>query len=336
MGEIDLVIETAIFLKNLELLGFDEQTGIDGETFFGFLVPIRGRYQAHEKMTFELGAVLGQDFGDEDELNIVEPLARLVYEPIKELFLVAGTILPTHWIHDAILDDVQKLRINAEHGLQARTNFKRWKHDTWINWRIREDEFTPEEFEVGTATQLRLLERALWLNGEFLWAHVGGKKNQTSRIENNLALLVGASCGFAHPLDLDFLDEVRIGVNYLYSTDERRGLPELHGDGYEFFTTMDVHPLSNIFLRFHGSYFDSEEFLARRGDPLYGLDKYAQLGAVAIYSLAAGLRIETGIVGQYNTDADNDDDLLNYSFQINFIWGEGFAQKFLSPRPVKP
>ena len=61
IGDVDLVLETAVFMKNLELIGFNEQTGIDGETFIGFLVPIRGRYRAHESLTFEFGAVLGHN-----------------------------------------------------------------------------------------------------------------------------------------------------------------------------------------------------------------------------------------------------------------------------------
>jgi hypothetical protein len=107
-------------------------------------------------------------------------------------------------------------------------------------------------------------------------------------------------------------------------------MPEQRGAGHEVFAAMDIHPKSNIFLRFHGSYFDGDEFLARRGDPLYGLDKYGQLGAAAVFSLPAGLRIETGIVGQYNND--HDDDLTNYTFQINLTWGEAFIPSFLRPR----
>jgi hypothetical protein len=71
-------LKPLFFLKNLELIGFEEQTGIDGETFIGFFAPVRGRYRAHESLSFELGAVLGQNFGDDDELDIAEPLVRLV------------------------------------------------------------------------------------------------------------------------------------------------------------------------------------------------------------------------------------------------------------------
>ena len=59
-------------------------------------------------------------------------------------------------------------------------------------------------------------------------------------------------------------------------------------------------------------------------------EKYAQLGAMAIYSLPAGLRIETCIVGQFNNDGV--DDVSNYTFQINFTWGEAFVPNFLRPR----
>ena len=315
--------------KNLELSGFDDQTGIKGETFYGFLAPLRGRYRAHEKVSFELGAVLGKDYGDRDELNKAEPLVRLVYEPIDELFIVGGTILQTHWIHDAILDDVIKFEINAEQGFQARVNFKRWKHDTWINWRIREGSFDPEEFEVGTSTRFCLLEQSLWLNGEGMWSHVGGQKTRSSRVENNFALIGGASYGFPHPIGFRFLDELRIGANYMYSNDRGRNIPDQTGNGYELFARMDMHPLSNIFFRVHGSYFDGDKFLARRGDQLYRLDKYGQLGTNVIFSLPAGLRIEAGIVGQYNNDYV--DDLINYTFQINFVWGGAFKVNFLKP-----
>ena len=57
--------------KMLEALSED---GFDGETFLGFLLPVRLRLRPHELVTLELGAVLGQNFGDEDELDIAEPL----------------------------------------------------------------------------------------------------------------------------------------------------------------------------------------------------------------------------------------------------------------------
>ena len=62
------------------------------------------------------------------------------------------------------------------------------------------------------------------------------------------------------------------------------------------------------------------------------MEKYAQLGAVAIYSLPAGLRIETGIVGHFNNDGV--DDVSNYTFQINLVWGEAFIPNFLRTRKV--
>lgn len=43
----------------------------------------------------------------------------------------------------------------------------------------------------------------------------------------------------------------------------------------------------------------------------------------------AGLRIEAGIVVQYINDYE--DDLINYTFQINFVWGGAFKVNFLKP-----
>ena len=333
VSEVDFIIETAFFFKNLELIGFNQQTGIDGETFFGFLTPLRIRYRAHQQVTVETGGVFGQDFGDEDKLNIAEPLLRLVYEPTDDLFIIAGTIFPTHWIHDAILDDVQKLRLNAEQGLQLRIDFNCFKQDTWINWHVREDTWTAEEFDVGNTSRLNFFQNTLHLNGELLYAHAGGQKNLTNRVEHNITMLGGSSYGFFHPFNLEAVKEMRFGANYFYSIDDDRGKSTESGDGWELYTFMDSFPKENILLRIHGSYFDGSDFLARRGDPLYGLDHYGQVGAVAIFNLPAGLRIETSFVRQFTRD--DYDDLENYTVGINLIWGDSFFPNFLQARKTQ-
>ena len=66
--------------------------------------------------------------------------------------------------------------------------------------------------------------------------------------------------------------------------------------------------------------------LARRGDGIYRRDEYAKLGATAILDLPSGARLESGIVGQYI------DDGMNYTFLINFTWGQAFKIDFLEPR----
>jgi hypothetical protein len=331
VGEIDLVLEAAPFFKNLELSGLDPADNsagaeVDGETFFGFLLPLRLRYRAHERVTFELGAVVGQDFGDEDELDIAEPLARLGWEPWDDFFLVMGTIFPTHWIHDALLDDVQKLRTNAEQGFQARVDRRRWQQDTWINWRVRETGTDPEEFEVGSASRLLLLDRTLWLDLQLMYAHVGGQVSTSPRVEDNVAGLAGASYGWRAPLGLRAVDEVRVGAHYLFAHDEGRGLPDLDGDGYEVRAALDAHPLERLLVRVNGSWFSGSDLLAERGDPLYWFPDYGQLGLSAVWILPAGLRIEAGVVGQWNEGT------FNNTYLLAFTWGQGFRLDFLEPR----
>lgn len=327
VGKINLALETAIFFKNLELIGFDlDKDGFEGETFFGFLMPLRVRYRAHKRLTFEAGVVLGQDFGHNDAFNVIEPLLRLGCEPIDGVFLIAGSIIPTHWIHDAIHDDVQKLRRSVEQGLQVRTDLKRLKHDSWINWRIQEDRFTAEEFEVGSSTRLIFLDNTLWLDGQVMWAHKGGQVNVTDVIVHDITLLGGLSYGFFQPFSILCINEFRLGANYFYSNKYTRPLPRLIGRGYEILAFADTNPWKRLQLRLNASYFKGNNFLADRGDPLYGLDNYAQLGAAVLLNLPSGLLLEAGFVLQYT------DDHWSNTYFINFTWGQGFMIDFLKGR----
>ena len=315
VGELALVIEIEVFLKNIEVSGL---TTFDGETFIGFLVPLRVRYRAHEQLTIEVGAVLGQDFGDEDELNAADPLVRLAYEPAADVFVVAGTILPTHWIHDALHDDTRKFRTGAEQGIQIRADRTKLKQDLWLNWRVREDDFTAEEFEVGNATQVRLFDARLWVDVQFLFAHVGGQKTSVNRVETNFSSLAGLSYGFPHPFGCDAIDEIRFGARVLYVSDDVQNQPKTSASGWEAFFSVDLHPRRNVLLRIFGSWYSGDEFAARLGDPLYALDDYGQLALAALFDVANDLRIEIGIAAQWT------DDRLNYTFVVTFAWGRAF------------
>jgi hypothetical protein len=325
VGHVDLVTESAVFIKNLELTGLDGR-GINGETFMGFLLPVRARYRAHERLSVELGAILGHNFGDENTLDVAEPLVRLAYEPGENLFAIAGTILPTHWIHDAIYDDVNKFRTGAEQGFQFRADRGRFKEDLWISWRVREGQVTPEEFEVASATQYRMLDDALWLDAQVLCSHVGGQRSASPRVGNNVTLLGGASYGFAGPLGCTSIDELRVAARYLYSSDDTDQTAGVTGCGYELCAWFDMHPDDRVLLRFHGSYFEGNDLLARRGDPLYRLDRYGQVGGVALFEVVDDLCIETSAVAQLTEDS------FNYTFMLNFIWGHAFTVDFLQPR----
>ena len=161
-GDLSLIAEVDFFAKNLELTG---SPNIDGETFFGYAVPIRLNYLASDQVQIELGAFLGRNYGDDDSLDNAEPLARVIYQPLPSMFGIAGSLIQTHWIHDGLWDDVFLFRDAQESGLQFRSDLERLKADYWINWRVRETEIRSEQFDGAGANQLRFGQ--LWLMHSF-------------------------------------------------------------------------------------------------------------------------------------------------------------------------
>ena len=316
INSLDFIVETVFFAKNLELIGFKDSTGINGETFIGSVLPMRFRYQPHRDVTLECGAVLGQNFGDKNSLDIIEPLTRIVYTPKKDLFIIGGTILPTHWIHDALHDDIQIFRANTEQGFQLRVDKDSFKQDTWINWRIREDKNQAEEFEVGSTTQMRFLNNSLWIDGQLFWAHIGGQKNTSNQVLNNRTLLGSVSYGMSVNTMLAPIKEVRMGASYLQSYNELHS-PD-NGHGIELSIRCDTYPSDNMLIRIFGSHFKGSQYSSWRGDPLYQFNKYSQIGCTSLYTHPSGMSLEASVVGQY---AEN---LFNYTFMLNLIWGKTF------------
>lgn len=323
--KLEFIAEAAVFLKNLELDGYPAAKKIEGETFIGFLAPVRLRYRAHQDVTIEGGAVLGHNFGDDDSLDNVDAIVRLVYEPFENVYVIAGTILPTHWIHDALHDDVNKFRNGAEQGFQVRVDQEHWKNDTWINWRVREQTMRKEEFEVGNATQLRWW--GLRGDGQILWYHVGGQKSTAAGVaQNRVAAYAGGSFGTQGTewfKDDSVVKDIRVHAGYLASSDDVA--PTLtparpkNGHGWEAGAYAELQVTERAMLRPFASYFKRSDFSAARGDPLYSkLDDYTQAGLNVVWTLPAGLRAETGWTMQFGESQ------TNYTFQVNLVWGRGF------------
>ncbi|MEQ9315251.1 MAG: hypothetical protein RLN72_05320, partial [Henriciella sp.] len=280
VGDVDLVVEAAVFAKNLELIDLG---ALEGETLIGAIIPLRARYRASENITFEFGAVLAQNFGDEDSLEPVEPLVRIIAEPADNIFVIGGTILPTHWSHQALFDDNNKFRDTTEQGLQFRVDRDQIKHESWINWRVREGVFDAEEFEISTATQLRFFDDTVRLDGQVHWTHAGGQISLSDRVDNNFVGLIGASVGASELFGLEAVEDVRIGAAALFSSDDTRQTDPEEGSGYEISGEMILRTSDRTKVRLHAAYFDGEDFFSRRGDPLYNFEDYAQLGAAGVW-----------------------------------------------------
>jgi len=264
-----------------------------------------------------------------DRLSTTDPLFRLSYAPADDVFIIAGTIFPTHWIHDALLDDTWKLRGPVEQGFQLRVDRSRFKTDTWINWRVKESQWDPEEFEIASTNQLRVIDESLWLDLQAKWAHVGGQITLSDRLEQNLAFVVGTSWGVDSIDGVGALSGFRLGAHALYTRDSGRDIDSETGTGWEVAGSLDFNLPFDILARVDASYYSGDDLRATRGDTLYQLDDYTQLGGVLVFSPMTGLQFETGVVGQH-TDSE-----LNFSYWVNISWGGAFKTG-LKPRLAEP
>jgi hypothetical protein len=318
-GNLDLIVETTVYAKNLELVG----VGIDGETFIGSLTPLRLRYRPHDQLTMEAGALLGYDFGDGGDYDEVEPILRIVYQPSAHTYAVAGTIIRTHLIHDALYDDSSAFNENAEQGFQFRADYDNFKQDVWINWRIREEETVSERFDTATVTQLKIGD--FLIDAQLLLRHTGGQKNNEDKVEFNTAFLFGGSYGFLKGVPvpvLKVLEEVRIGTHFIGSSDgpdDQSGLPGSDGNGIEGTIVFRTKPSDDAKVHIFGSYFKGNDLIARAGDPIYAKDEYVQIGSSLVINLAGGLIFELGAVGQFI------DGTFTHTEQMYFTWGKGFT-----------
>ena len=119
-GDLSFIAELDFFAKNLELTG---SANIDGETFFGFVAPLRLNFLASDQVQIELGGYFGRNYGDDDSLDISEPLARAIYEPLPSMYGIVGSLIQSHWIHDGLWDDVFTFRDTQQTGLQLVEGF---------------------------------------------------------------------------------------------------------------------------------------------------------------------------------------------------------------------
>jgi hypothetical protein len=313
-GSLDLVAETLFFMKNLEFPDI-------GRTFIGYRAPLRFRYRAHDSLTLEAGVNLGHNYGDEDQLYATDPLVRLVFEPTQDVYVVAGSLISTHPIHDALFDDAYVYQQGAEQGLQLRVDGRRFKQDLWVNWKQRETATRPEKLDFGSVSQWR--NGGFWLDGQLFGVHTGGQLNNPDNpvahvVDLNIGLLVGGSYGWRFE---QRLREIRVGAYYLFDSDKPD--PDSAQDnstasGVELRVNFDTRPTENTDLNVFASYYNGDALLIREGDPLYRNKEYAQLGTSALFKLPAGLQVNLGFTLHYY------DDTFGHSEEIYFSWARAF------------
>jgi len=325
-GDLEILSEAVFFFKNLELFNLDF---VLGETVIGYRLPLRARYQPHAKVALELGVLLGRDFGDAHPLNRAVPLVRLTYTPAPGLAVLAGNIMPTHWISDAVLDDMWRYRQTSEEGFQLRADRAGFKSDSWINWRQREGVVIPEEFEIGMSHQIRLWRDIFRLNVQGMWNHAGGQISLSRRVEQDVVYAVGFSVGTQHPRGATAIEDVRCGWMRFTSRyeDDRTPLGENQARAWTAHT--DVRVQRYFLARFFGERYRGDGLTALRGDPLYQLDRYDQLGLNLLFEVGTGMTVEAGFVNQWTGDA------VNLTYQLTMAWG-GRTRLTAVPREAPP
>jgi len=301
-GETDLVVDLDIFFKNLELINLGE---LEGRTFFGGIAPVRLRHALTENIRVELGVIAGQDFGEDDALSDVDPWARISYSTDNDVHVIAGTLVQTHWAHQALLDDTTRFQDLTEQGFQIRADREAFKHDSWINWRIKEGEIRAEEFEMGTTSQVRLFDDLVRLDGQMVWSHAGGQISQSRRVDNDVAASLGGSVGTSNVFGWDRVSTARVGANGFYSLQDRKLQDATDGSGWEIYSFADVDMGERIWMRFGAGYFDSQDFNTAVGDPLYNFDSYGYGRVNTIWKISDTAAIETGATIQRAGDRTN-------------------------------
>ncbi|MCH7867330.1 MAG: hypothetical protein IH881_06500 [Myxococcales bacterium] len=140
-----------------------------------------------------------------------------------------------------------------------------------------------------------------------IWNHAGGQISTSDRLEHNLSFMVGGSfggpIGKSSRCDRGCIDGLRLAGRFFYSIKSGRGIERQTGTGWEASAALTTPLSQTIRGRLHASYFGGSSLLGERGDPLYRLDRYAQLGGSLLFRPLPGLGIETGILGQW-TDAE--------------------------------
>lgn len=321
-GDLNLVVESLFFGKNLELTG---SPNIDGETFLGALAPMRLNYLASDQLQIEIGAYVGLNYGDDDSLDISEPLARAIYQTAPSHYAIFGSLIQTHWAHDALRDDIDIYR-GSETGLQYRINSDWFKSDWWIDWRARETKSDPEVFDGAGTNQFRF--GRLWIDTQFFWTHFGGQKNSSGVVSNNSTAMLGLSYGSLS----DFGRQMgfRFGSSFLVSSFESRTAPTLTGNGVEYWMHADIPVDVDQTVRIFAKHFLGSNYFSLRGDPLYQFDSYTQCGFDWVKTIMPNTELELGFVAQVA-----DDSFMN-TFQVNLVWQNGFRLRNFQSNPGRP
>ncbi len=317
-------VDNQTFVYNLEWTGIDSI--VDGETFIGNILKTFFEYHFNKRLYVQGGALLQHPFGDGDRIDEADPVIALHYRAFPGWKVTGGTIDRNHPLHDGIFWETLRFTDPIEQGFQLKGDTEFIKQDLWIAWERRETANTREKFSVGNVTELRW--EGFSLEGQFLWAHLGGQQNAGPGVFNNLSIAFGGGYTFIPNFEsFSFFREAGVKVHYLYQKDEPAGAPELDENGVAVKAWVNLWGINFVGRIWNA---DGGNFNSRRGDagqpgialakgnPLYRADEFQEIGLYKVWQLAETVSMRFDLRQQWVLDESVE------VYGLTFQWVDGF------------
>lgn len=317
-------VDNQTFAYNLEWTGIDSI--VEGETFIGNILKTFFEYHFNKRLYVQGGALLQHPFGDDDRIDEVDPIIALHYRAFPGWKVTAGTIDRNHPLHDGIFWEALRFIDPIEQGFQLKGDTEFVKQDLWIAWERRETANTRERFSVGNVTELRW--NGFSLDGQLLWAHLGGQQNTGPGVFNNLSIAFGGGYTLIPDIEgFSFFKEAGFRVHYLYQEDEPAGLIKLDERGVAVRAWVNLWGV-NLVGRFWNA--DGGNFNSRRGDlgqpgialakgnPLYRAEEFQEVGIYKVFQLAESVSMRFDLRQQWVLDESVE------VYAVTFQWVDGF------------
>lgn len=298
----------------------------EGETIFGSAIRAGAEIELSPAATLRLGALGSLRFGSEDAFEIVRPVVALDLRRGGSTFVI-GTFAPPDLLNVSgpdlagphrLLPPFQRetLTFDRPHeaGLMWRLDWRRLRHEMWVNWQRLNTPAHRERFDSGAAASIRLTGTLL-LPMHLHFVHEGGQLHASGPVADSAAFATGLA------LTRTVHEQTRVSLELLgaasrYVPDRER--PEASRSGAAFFTRAAI---ARGAWRGHLIVWRGDDFVKVEGDPNYqairrdgsrwrGVRDYAEAGVTRSFEPAPAVRVEA------SARAHRTERYYEYSFRV--------------------
>ena len=193
---LHFVVENETFAKNIErtdsasVMPPEDSELLEGHTPTGNILKTYFHYQVNQWTFIQVGALLNLPFGQDGKVLTADPVISITHKFRPNWWYTFGTIDREHPVLDAMLDDIRAYDDPIEQGFQLQADSEHIRQDVWLDWRIKEEFDTHENFSIANYTQLKAL--GFMVDGQLIWDHFGGQRNTAPGVHDNLIYALGA------------------------------------------------------------------------------------------------------------------------------------------------